>query len=59
MVANRSDAATAVLVNQGIAMAALEGSAKGAQFMAAKGVPFEVAHRVLVHPGRRRHYDWR
>lgn len=27
---------------------------KAAEYMAGKGVPFEVTHRVLVHPNRRR-----
>ena len=55
---NRIDAETAIKVNKGIALAALEGNRRGAQYMATEGVPFDVAHRVLMYPGRRRNYDW-
>lgn len=54
----RVDVQTAIIVNQGIAIAALEGNSKGATFMAERGVPFEVAHRVLTRPMYRREYDW-
>ena len=56
---NRDDVNTAIVVNHGIAIAELEGHSRGAMYMAEKGVPFEVAHRVLMYPHRRRSYDWR
>lgn len=55
----RKDVHTAIIVMQGIAIAAFEGNDKGAAFMAEKGVPFEVAHRVLTRPMLRRKFDWR
>ena len=54
----RVDVQTAIIVNQGIAIASLEGNSKGATFMAERGVPFEVAHRVMTRPMYRREYDW-
>lgn len=54
----REDVQTAIIVNQGIAIASLEGNSKGAAFMAERGVPFDVAHRVLTRPMQRRKYDW-
>lgn len=56
---NRDDIETAIKVNHGIAIAELEGARHGAAFMAANGVPFAVAHRVLMYPRMRRSYDWR
>ena len=56
---NRNDIETAIKVNHGIAIAELEGAERGAAFMAANGVPFDVAHRVLMYPRMRRSYDWR
>ena len=56
---NRDNVETAVKVNHGIAIAELEGAFRGAAFMAANGVPFDIAHRVLMYPSQRRAYDWR
>lgn len=56
---NRDDIETAIKVNHGIAIAGLEGTQRGAAFMAANGVPFVIAHRVLMYPRMRRSYDWR
>ena len=55
---NRDDIETAIKVNHGITIAELEGHGRGASFMAERGVPFEVAHRVLTRPMYRREYDW-
>lgn len=55
----RSDKQTAVKVNRGLAVALIDGIAAGAREMASGGVPFDVAHRVLLHPPLRRPTDWR
>lgn len=57
---NRTDVNTAIVVNHGIAIAEMDGQpGRAAMYMAEKGVPFAVAHRVLLYPQRRRSYDWR
>lgn len=54
----RVDIQTAIIVNRGMAIAALEGNTNAASFMATHGVPFDVARRVLTRPMYRRKYDW-
>ena len=55
---DRNDVMTAVKVNHGIALATFEGTGAAATYMAKNGIPFDVAHRVLICPRQRRVYDW-
>lgn len=48
----RRDMATFVLVEA--VCLSYSDTGKAAAFLASKHVPFEVAHRVLLHPNRRR-----
>lgn len=50
----RRDMATAALVEQGIALQNQAGTKYAAVFLDYKGVPVDIALRVLLHPNQRR-----
>ncbi len=54
----RADNVTATAVERGLAVALLSDIEAGARFMKGKGVPLNVALRVLLHPAQRRSDDW-
>lgn len=51
---SRKDSFTCMVVDYGIQIAGSDGAKAGAAYMAHWGVPFEVAHRVLVLKLRRK-----
>jgi hypothetical protein len=51
----RSDYRTRDVVNQAIAALPEIGLRRAAEFLAAMGVPHEVAVRTLIYPSQRRH----
>jgi hypothetical protein len=52
----RTDMRTSDLVNQAVASVPTLGLQRAAEFLAAMGVPAEIAVRTLVYPDRRRTY---
>lgn len=54
----RANNLTATAVERGLAVALLSDIKTGARLMRGAGVPFTVALRVLLYPGKRRTGDW-
>ena len=54
----RNDRLTELLVDDAINIATVYGVAAGARALVELEVPFELAHRVLLQPGRRRRADY-
>lgn len=51
----RTDYKTALLIDAAIYTPASAEGAAAARELASRGVPFEIARRVLMHPAQRRH----
>jgi hypothetical protein len=54
----RTDRRTALLIDAAIHAAAVHGAVGAARELAERGVPLEVAMRVLTRPSERRSYSW-